>query len=206
MLTRKRLFLLLVVLCVSKPMHLGFTQAADPDNEEKARLEPFRDEHTGLEFADIPGFQRDKVHRYDSPGLGYDVTYHSKQGVRCTIYVFNLGISNISQGPSGDAVKKHFEQAKADIAAAQKQGLHQSATEISSDIVVLGDADDAPRMRRSQFKIRRFDKDWISYIYLTGYKKRFLKIRCTLPADKQAEAEKEFARILDRLETMLTKK
>lgn len=128
MLMRKRFFLLLIVLCVSTFMHRGAAQAADPDNEEKARLEPFRDEVTGLEFTDVPGFQRDKVHHYDNPGLGYSIDYESKLGVRCTIYVF------------------------------------------------------------------------------TGYKRQFLKIRCTLPADKQAECEKEFAEILARLESMLTKK
>jgi len=203
MLLRELLLPVLVVFSLTAIIQRATAQDANA-NDRKSQIEPFRDEKTGLQFIDVPGLERTKAHRYEEPGLGYDVTYRSKLGLRCTIYVYTLGQANISEGPFGADIRQQLQQAKGDIVSAHKQGIYQKAEEISGDIVVLGESDNAPRIHRSRFRLRRFDKDWVSYIYLTGYKKHFVKLRCTLPSEQQAECEKELAKVLARLGVMLT--
>lgn len=189
------------VLFLAALVGLSWTSAATSTDVDSPPV--FRDGKTGLEFRDIEGLKRLDVYRYDQPELGYAVDYESPQGMRISIYVYDLGVADIPDGAFSDVVKQQFEQAKGDIRRARDQGKYQDADEILNEVVVLGDSESSPKMRRSRFNLRRDDRAWISHVYLTGYKKNFVKIRCSYPADHEAVSEKLFAKLLAKLGEML---
>jgi hypothetical protein len=164
---------------------------------------PFRDEKTGLEYTDVPGFERLDVHRFEQAGLGYSIDYRAAGGVRVSLYVFDFGLKEIPDGPFSPVARQVFDQAKGDIRRAKEQGIYQDAVELSNEVVLLGDDAEGPLLRKATFQLRRNDADHVSYIYVTGHKNHFFKVRVTLPADDQAAHEKLAARLLTRVGEML---
>ncbi len=171
--------------------------------QDETKKEPFHDEKTGLVFEDVNGFERLDTHHFKGRGLGYSVDYRSKSGIRISVYVYDFELPEIPDGPFSPLIKQQYENSKRDIIQAKEQGAYQEAEELANEVIVLGEDDEAPKLRKATFRVRRSDKDWISYIYLTGYKKHFLKVRSTLPADNRAACEKEAAAVLAQLGKML---
>jgi hypothetical protein len=163
----------------------------------------FRDDKTGLEFADIEGFQRTDVHRYKQAGLGYSVDYFSDAGIRVTVYVYDFELPAIPDGPDSELVKTNIEQAKGDIFRAKEQGLYQAVEQLSDCVITLDPEAGGAKVRKMSFKVRRDDKDNLSTLYLTGYKNHFVKVRITYAADNKQKCEQEIAKVTARLASML---
>lgn len=163
----------------------------------------FRDDRTGLAFTDIPGFERGDVHRYDNPALGYSVGYSSKLGMGVTIYVYTFAVPDIPDGPFSAEVRGQIEQATRDILKKKSDGTYQKVEELAHEVVVLGEDAAAPKMRKAAFKTRYKDTDLVSYVYVTGHRGHFVKVRASMRASNQAACEKAASQILRRLGQML---
>ena len=147
----------------------------------------YRHRKTGIVFVDVDGFKREDVHRYDKAALGYSVEYNSEAGVRITIYVYDFGLKEIPTGPFSPIIRQQSLRARGDIYRAKEKGSYQDVKDMWSGIVMLGDNERAPLIRKLSFTLRRDDQDHRSELYLTGFKKHFLKIRVTFPSEKEAE-------------------
>jgi hypothetical protein len=187
----------LAVVCAEMLALLAALPAGYATAQEKPP--PYRDEQMGLVFADIDGLDRLDVYHFEQKELGYSVDYETPQDMRVSIYVYDLGIDGIADGAFSETVKQQLEQAKGDIRRAREQGRYQAAEEVQADVVVLGETDTAPKMRHARFKLRRDDRDWISHIYLTGHRQKFVKVRCSFPAEHEVASEKLLARVLSQL-------
>lgn len=164
----------------------------------------FRDPDTGLQFTDIEGFVRDKVHQYEQPGLGYSVDYDSQNGLRFTIYVYDFGLESIAEGPFTEPARAQMKRAVGDIFRAREKGHYENVTTLWSGVIFLGDTDTSPKMRKASFRLRRNGQDYVSQLYLTGFKNHFIKVRCSFPSTKEAECIGEVQRLTEHIGKMLS--
>lgn len=177
--------------------------------QEKTADGPLRDPKTGFAFSEIPDFQRSKLHTYSHPSLGVSVDYHSKAGLKATIYIYNLGIEKIPEGIESKAVKDQMKKATQDVFAAQKQGHYESVLQLSSGTLELGTSSEKKNKTFSAMKmvflLRREKDPKVSEIYLLGYKNHFVKVRSTYPVKNFEQCGKDIDRFTKALGTMLQK-
>ncbi|HBC87745.1 MAG TPA: hypothetical protein DCZ94_12380 [Lentisphaeria bacterium] len=108
-------------------------------------------------------------------GLGVGLSYRAP-GINADIYVYDFRIKDILDGTNSETVKKHFEEVSGDIYQYEKMKKYK-------DVKALGEME-KKNMAGIDFLCRKFTyssegKDKESFIYLTGYKGNFLKIRIT---------------------------
>jgi hypothetical protein len=156
-----------------------------------------------LAFPDIDGFQKGKINRYPQPGLGYSIGYITPEKILATIYVYNGGLDKIPDGPGSEAVKQQILNAKGDIYELKKRGDYDTVTPRGDEKpqeVPLGKGAKALRL---SFEIGFDGQKLVSYIFVTGYKNHFVKIRFSYPAAEKDKGEKGLQKVLTEVGTLL---
>lgn len=199
-------YLFSTVFLFSAVMLLCLTAGAKAQDDPSPLDNAFHDPKTGLHFTDIEGFVRDKVHQYEQPGLGYSIDYDSQNGLRFTIYVYDFGLESIPDGPFTEPARAQMKRAVGDIFRAREKGHYENVTTLWSGVMFLGDNDTSPKMRRASFRLRRNGQDFVSQLYLTGYKNHFIKVRCSFPSTKEAECVREVQSLTEHIGRMLSVK
>ena len=85
----------------------------------------------------------------------------------------------------GNALKDGYEQTKAGIFNAMKQGAYQQVEILSEDTVALAKGGKDKSARRGLFKIKKDDVPYYSVLYLAIKDGMFFKIRATYPYNEQ---------------------
>jgi hypothetical protein len=151
----------------------------------------------GFDFpSEINGFARGDIidNEAGHPGLGYTVAYHGpRAGAEATVYVYDLGIRDIPDGPSNAVARQAFDQAARDVLATEGYVGRVKITMVDRYVA-------ESRAGEAQFLCAEFVFQMAdgsaqrSYLYLTGARSKFLKIRATLPAsDATMTTAPEFA-------------
>lgn len=127
-------------------------------------------------------------HKYEDPRLGASYQYLGG-GLSLTVYVYDLGAENIPDGGNTRLACEAFEGAKGDV---QHAG-YQNVVVKSEQLARLDPAAETPTAREAVFEYVRSDRPTVSYLWVTGASKLFVKLRFSVDEkyrDELAEARR----------------
>jgi len=167
-------------LAVVWAMAWGGAAAVQAEDAAKVKLEP-----TQVELPTRLGPMRltGEPHRYEQPGLGVSYQYLG-QSLSLTVYVYDAGLTDIPDG--GDTMQSCwlFEEAKNNIS----QAGYADVKLVSEQLVRLSPRADAPLAREAVFEYVRNGRPTLSYVWITGVAKNFVKMRFSMERDLRDEA------------------
>jgi hypothetical protein len=131
----------------------------------------------------------------EMPGRGYGYTYVAS-GIKATVYTYNLHYVDIPDGTDSSMVSKEFEKTINDVYTAEWLGVCQSVKTLSRSEIVLGSPSSELSVLRAHLAFELDDTGFNSFVFLTGYRNRFLKIRVTYPRESEKKAKKTLERFL----------
>lgn len=111
-------------------------------------------------------------HKYDDPRLGYSYQYLGG-GLSLTVYVYDLGAQNIPDGGDTRLACEAYEGAKGDVLHAGYQDMRVKSEQLAR----LDPAAETPTAREAVFEYTRNNRPTVSYLWLTGAAKQFVKLR-----------------------------
>ena len=132
------------------------------------------------------GFSRGKLtdHERDNPGFGYAIAYHGGGKGEATVYVYNKRQHDIPDGPNSEMARAEFSQAT--------QEVFLSAQMSGGKMELVSQCGTGSPDRGMEFLCAEFIKtdglgSRLTFLYLTGYAKNFVKIRVTLRTNDAAD-------------------
>lgn len=155
------------------------TLASAPGRAEPVRLLP-----GPFELPERIGPMRydGKAHKYEDARLGASYQYLGG-GLSLTVYVYDLGAENIPDGGDTRLACEAFEGAKGDVMHAGYQGMVVKSEQLAR----LDPAADTPTAREAVFEYTRADRPTVSYLWLTGASKEFVKLRFSVDDEYRDE-------------------
>jgi hypothetical protein len=123
-----------------------------------------------------------QAHKYDDPRLGSSYQYMGG-GLSLTVYVYDLGATDIPDGGDTRIACEAFEGAKSDVMHAGYQDTllkSQQLARLDPDAV-------APVAREAVFEFTRSGSPTVSYLWVTGAAKQFVKLRFSVNAKYRDE-------------------
>ena len=134
----------------------------------------------------ISGLERGEatVNEIQPPGLGVSIPYRGK-GIQATVYIYDLGYEEIPDGPESDLVISQLWKTVDDVQSALDQGIYEAAQ--LKDKFGTGSPSRGREFLCAELELRQNGLIEDSYIYLTGFKKKFIKVRITMPKDSQLD-------------------
>lgn len=124
-----------------------------------------------------------------SPGLGYALRFSGQPGWMVDVYLYDLGLKTIPADAESDAVKNQLAQARGDVFELGKRGTYGNVAD-KGDFTVP--AAGKPRFICSSFSYRRgerVDIDVESYLCLSSWNDKFVKVRMTAPAGTMSRSD-----------------
>ena len=113
-----------------------------------------------------------QAHKYDDPRLGSSYQYLGG-GLSLTVYVYDLGTENIPDGGDTRLACEAFEGAKNDVLHAGYQNMRVRSEQLAR----LDPGAETPTAREAVFEYTRNDHPTVSYLWVTGASKQFVKLR-----------------------------
>jgi hypothetical protein len=125
-----------------------------------------------------------------TPGLGYSVVYTAHFG-EVNAYIYDKGIEDIPDGPNGDIILEQFKQEASGI-------INRPKTEDCSIEFIeqfgTGSPERGAEFLCAVFGVSDNNGNRYSYLYLTGYEGKLVKLRCTIFAkDPKGYTSRNFA-------------
>lgn len=114
-------------------------------------------------------------HAYDDPRLGSSYQYLGG-GLSLTVYVYDLGAEDIPDGGNTRLACEAFEGAKGDVVHAGYQDLVVKSEQLAR----LDPAAETPTAREAVFEYIRGGRPTVSYLWVTGASKLFVKLRFSI--------------------------
>jgi hypothetical protein len=114
-------------------------------------------------------------HAYDDPRLGSSYQYLGG-GLSLTVYVYDLGAQDIPDGGNTRLACEAFEGAKGDVMHAG----YQDVVVKSEQLARLDLAAESPTAREAVFEYTRGGRPTVSYLWVTGASKLFVKLRFSI--------------------------
>jgi hypothetical protein len=137
--------------------------------------------------------------RYSHPDLGYSVRYRSKAGLRADVFVYDFGQRALLAKSPAAALKKHFRRVKGDVLEAWSVRKGYEAKVVSSGSARLGAAPRQLPAMRARFTLALEDTELASDLVLAVHAGRYIKVRCTYPAEVGERGAQAVQRFLDDL-------
>jgi hypothetical protein len=144
---------------------------------------PIPDRVGGLVYARTVDFES------KSPGLGYALRFAGKPGWMVDVYLYDLGLKTIPADTESDVIKDQLAQARGDVFELGKRGTYAGVTD-KGDFKVP--ATGKPRFICASFSYLRGDRvdiDVESYLCLSSWKDKFVKVRMTAPKGTMARSD-----------------
>jgi hypothetical protein len=134
----------------------------------------------GLTFpAVFAGAERFGVRDYekDTPGLGYSVAYQ-QPGAVTTVYIYDMMMPDIPEGPSAPVIKAEFDAAMSDLLGVAQDA--RSKVEVK-DPFWISDMRGQTRLLCVAATMVRVSQpeELASYLCVGGWKEKFIKFRTT---------------------------
>lgn len=128
-------------------------------------------------------------------GLGYSLSYGSRESVLVTVYVYDMGQSPIPAGSESAQVREQLRKATADIYQAEQMGLYLNVSRLREADAVIGSSEPGKGLRAHgavfRFEVQKEPKT--SHVYASAYRGSFVKIRCTYANSPETEPQSEAA-------------
>ena len=168
---------------------------------QQAQGESYLHRPTGILFPEkIMGLENVRVTDYEAsyPGFGVGVSYRSPT-IKADVYLYTGGLPSIPDGVESTLVTQHFQQICGDIYTLEKSGSYHSVERLSEGKVSLG----THVALSASFSYFQDGVEQVSYIYLTGYKNHFLKIRFTYHKSAESNGKTSLNTFLGRIGELL---
>jgi hypothetical protein len=124
-----------------------------------------------------------------TPGLGYALRFGGQPGWLVDVYLYDLGLKTIPADAESEVIRSQLAQARGDVFELGKRGTY-------ADVADKGDftvpASGKPRFICSSFGYRRGERVDIeveSYLCLSSWKDKFVKVRMTAPKGTLTRAD-----------------
>ena len=114
-----------------------------------------------------------------APGLGYSVRFSGPPGQVVDVYLYDLGLKAIPDDIESGIVKGQLASAKGDIVELGRRGAYGNVTELDEFSVADGGKTGFRCASFSYLRGERKDVDVSSYVCLTSWRNKFVKIRMT---------------------------
>lgn len=200
-----RMFLKLTVLVMFAGLFLLQTTAmAQKDKSTGSGKGSGNSYDLKIEFPEIDGWDKSEIRKYPMAELGYSVAYQSDEGGTVTIYVYNAGLSKISNDLNDKVIKDEIDRAKNEIIQVGKQGIYKNVKELKNDTVTLGGTSGKTKALRSLFSFSIRGEEVDSEIYLFSYENHFIKIRATRPKAEDNAENKVFTKFLGEIDKLFS--
>lgn len=175
-----------VLAAMLTAMVMGVAMFSAPATAQLASIEkefPLPPAIAGMAKGQATDFEAKKA------GLGYGFIY-SMTGARADIFIYDLGMKNIPDGPKNDIITSQLERAKQDIYTVQKKGGY-TGVQLKSSFDV-NNAAGKPLFLCAYFQLVRKDSGVSdSYLCVTGAAKKFVKVRIAMRQDANSKATVE---------------
>jgi hypothetical protein len=139
----------------------------------------------------VDGLPRGPLYNYEktNPGLGYSVRF-KKTGWLIDVYLYDLRLTQISDDPNSEIVRRQLGQATGDIRELERRGNYANVRELGS--YAIKDRDGRTRFICSAFTYlhKQIGAVVDSYLCLTSWNNKFFKIRMTA---QQSESSRQDA-------------
>jgi hypothetical protein len=124
-----------------------------------------------------------------SPGLGYALRFGGRPGWMVDVYLYDLGLKSIPDDAESDVLKDQLAQARGDIFELAKRGTYANVTE-KGDFNLPSTG--KPRFICATFRYlrgERVDIDAESYLCLSSWNGKFVKVRMSAPTGTLTRAD-----------------
>jgi hypothetical protein len=124
-----------------------------------------------------------------TPGLGYALRFEGRPGWMVDVYLYDLGQRTIPADAGSEVIRNQLAQAKGDVFELGKRGTYANVTE-KGDFTVP--ATGKPRFICSSFNYLRGDRvdiDVDSYLCLSSWNNKFVKVRMTAPKGTMSRSD-----------------
>jgi hypothetical protein len=138
--------------------------------------------------------------RYSDRRLGRSFGFGTS-GISLTIYVYDYGFSDLSDGPDSVAACEQYEKAKREIEAGGNYQNVKLRREVTRQ---LGDTAQAPRAREALYELDRNGIHAMSALWLTVADGYFVKLRLSLRQEVADEFDEARASILEAMANSLS--
>ena len=149
----------------------------------------------GIKFPTKIGvFERGEVtnNEFTHSGLGHTIAYGGTSIGKATILVYDKELSDIPDGPTEPLIRNEFDEATQDVLDAF-QNLEDRTIEIV-DQYVTGGLERGAEFLCSEFLVRFREGAQRTFLYVSGAKEKFIKLRVTLASDNPSNpTPREFA-------------
>ena len=146
----------------------------------------------GLSIPDRVGslvYERTIDFESKSPGLGYALRFGGKPGWMVDVYLYDLGLKTISVDAESEVIRNQLAQARGDVFELGKRGTYANVTD-KGDFKVP--ATGKPRFICASFNYLRGDRvdiDVDSFLCLSAWQNKFVKVRMTAPKGTMSRAD-----------------
>ncbi|MCP4617806.1 MAG: hypothetical protein GY844_15400 [Bradyrhizobium sp.] len=124
-----------------------------------------------------------------SPGLGYALRFGGKPGWMVDVYLYDLGQRTIPADAESAVIRNQLMQARGDVFELGKRGTYADVTD-KGDFTVPSTG--KPRFICSSFSYlrgERVDIDVESYLCLSSWNNKFVKVRMTAPKGTMSRSD-----------------
>ena len=122
------------------------------------------------------------------PGLGYSLTYRNPTGVTVSLYIYDDNKPNIADGHQSVQVRELLEKTTTEIRLAERLGAYRSVEQLGDSEVAIGAPQQGLKALARKFRYVVGGHEAMSHVYVTGYRKDFVKIRASYKYDPDNEA------------------
>ncbi len=147
-----------------------------------------------LGAADLLGHKR-----YPQPGLGVSVRYVTAAKLKVDIFVYNGSNPRIPDGADAPVVVAEASHALREIREVARAGHYANLREIRDDDAVFGLGGAKTDFRRVTFVFDQSGAAYDSELYITGYRRNFIKVRATYPVAQRDAGRRDVHELLNAL-------
>jgi hypothetical protein len=145
----------------------------------------------GLSIPDRVGslvYERTIDFESKTPGLGYALRFGGQPGWMVDVYLYDFGLNTIPTDAESEVIRNQLAQARGDVFELGKRGTYVNVAD-KGDFKVP--ATGKPRFICSSFNYLRGDRvdiDVDSYLCLSAWHNKFVKVRMTAPKGTMSRA------------------
>jgi hypothetical protein len=131
-------------------------------------------------------FQLAGLISFPDPRAGFALRY-SVSEIRVDVYIYDAGLSSVPEGTSSSTVIQEFSQTAVGLQRAHA-GLLEGTMNLS-DQRHFGAESKVLRMLSADFVFTHQGRRYQGFVWVTGYRGRFLKVRASYPLLREASQE-----------------
>ncbi len=146
------------------------------------------------------------VHMYDQPGLGYSIRYAKDASQRLTLYVYDMNLPTIPNGPDNRFVKEQNRATVDRRRRLQTEDRYEKVSTLKKSVTPRSWGDIRFSKATYEFiqpdlRSEKHSGKCRSESYITGYKNHFVKIRFTYDRETKCSAEEFIKALVQLMET-----